>query len=209
VGDEPALPVYSRISWGAILAGAFVAFALSVLLNALGTAIGVSSDIRDTEKLATAAAIWSTVSVVLALFFGGWTTSCFTVGEDRREAFMYGIIVWGVCFASLLWLGTFASLNFSSMVGGRPRTDNDPTTIERLGRSAGLPAIDIDRLKSAAEEGVSPRTTAKAAWWGFAGTLLSMIAAIAGTIAGAAKQYRALWFTARRASVVSTQRAPT
>src|SRR5688572_6232407 len=103
---EDLVSVGSRISWGAIAAGAVVALAMQFLLGVLGAAVGVSVHDRvETENLQTAAAIWSIVTVCAALFVGGMVTSQFTVGENRTEAVLYGIIMWGLLYAALLALG--------------------------------------------------------------------------------------------------------
>jgi hypothetical protein len=94
---EPLWSVKSRVSWGALLAGAVVAIALYSLLSLFGVALGVTLRDRFTaEQLGTAATIWTFVTLLLAMFIGGWVSTRATAGEFRNEAMLYGVIVWGV-----------------------------------------------------------------------------------------------------------------
>ncbi len=159
---DTGAPVRSRVSWGPILAGAAVAFAIYFLLYLLGAAIGLSvSDDVQRENLGIGAGIWAIVTVIVAFFVGGWVTSRCTVGEDRLEAVLYGAIVWGVVFFLLLWLGSDVSMGFSAMV-----TANS---------GGGADAANAEEVRGA---------LTRVAWWAFAGTALSMIAAIGGSLVG-------------------------
>src|SRR5687768_6249628 len=87
------LPVRSRISWGAVMAGAVVAVAMYVLLIVAGVALGVTVADRVTnQSLGIGAGIWSTISMLLSLFAGGYIASRISVGENQSEAAVYGII---------------------------------------------------------------------------------------------------------------------
>lgn len=201
VRAEDLLPVRSRVSWGAIFAGAAVALALYFLLSLLGAAVGLSvSDSIRSENLGTGAAIWAVVSMLISLFLGGVVTSQCTAGENQLEAFLYGVILWGVMFASLVWLmATGVRMGFNAMLGAAnvaalSRTDLSTDELERRATRAGLTPEQVARLKAAtpAPEDVralasDPQTQAvatRAAWWAFGGTLLSMLAAIGGSLAG-------------------------
>src|SRR5688572_28781965 len=97
IGVEYVLPLRSRVSWGAIFAGAVMAMAVYLVLTLLGGAIGLSvSNDTDAETLSTGAGIWAVVTTIIALFVGGWVTSQCTVGENKMEAVVHGIITWGI-----------------------------------------------------------------------------------------------------------------
>ena len=103
IHPEDVLPVRSRISWGAIFAGAFTSLSALVLLTMLGTALGLTWG-EHTDRgdyVATGAAIWTAFSGLIALFLGGVVTSMFTAGESRAEAVLYGVVLWGVLFVSV------------------------------------------------------------------------------------------------------------
>jgi hypothetical protein len=199
VHAEAVFPVRSRVSWGAIFAGAFVALALYILLSLFGAAVGFSvSDWTRGEQLGTGAATWAVFSTLVSLFVGGWVTSQCTVGENKMEAAVYGVILWGMLFTGVLTLAAaglqlglsgIVSMATANREAGRPLTSTD---IEAAGHALGMSQADIDKYKAdpnspEAREKVADavRANAHAAlWWAFAGTLLSMAAAVLGSLAG-------------------------
>lgn len=193
---EDVLPVRSRVSWGAILAGAAVAIVLYFLLAMFGVAIGLSvaGGMEDREGLGTGAAIWAILSALVAMFAGGCVTSRCTAGETTTEAMMYGTIMWGVVFVFLLWLAVSGiRLGFSAMVG----MVNSPVATEAMQRfntedlrGMGLTQQQINQLQARFQ--TMPRdvesyreATAEAAWWTFGGILLTLLAAIGGAVVSA------------------------
>lgn len=203
VETKDLLPVHSRVSWSAILAGAVMALAVYLLLSVLGVALGlsVSGQVGD-KTLGIGAATWAVVTILLSLFLGGCVTSQCTVGESKAEAITYGVIMWGVVFALLLWLmagGVRIGFNAVMGVASTPAATAvaNRLTDEDL-RAAGFTPEQIttyrsqfDQLRARSENlpaeirGVAtdPRATA-AAWWTFGGILLSMLAAVAGALVG-------------------------
>ena len=86
------------------MAGAVTALSVYLLFGALGVALGLSVQDRVTEtQLGVGVAIWGVLTLLIALFLGGWVTSQCTVGENKSEAVIYGVILWGVVFTMLLW----------------------------------------------------------------------------------------------------------
>src|ERR1700730_3851115 len=116
---EDLVPVRSRVSWGAIVAGAVLAMAVYLVLTLLGGAIGLTvSDNVRTDSLKTGGAIWAILATAIALFVGGWVTTQCTMGENKTEAVVHGVIMWGVVLAMLLWLmATGIRAGFNAMVG--------------------------------------------------------------------------------------------
>lgn len=164
--------VGTRVSWSAILAGVVIALALYTTLNVLAAAIGLSAiDQMRTDTFAAVAAIVATVSLLVALFVGGFVASRATVGEERNEAMAYGVLVWATVLMLLVTTG--ASLGIGYFAGvrefGRPVT---PATVE-------APTTTDGPLAAA---NVSPQALA---WWTFAGVVLSALASIAGAVVGA------------------------
>src|SRR5690242_10587931 len=98
------LAVRSRISWGAIAAGAMAALAIYLVLTLLGLALGMELLARGRGGLGAGAAIYSIVALLLAMFLGGWATSRLAVGESKLEAALYGVVLWGVLFTGMFWL---------------------------------------------------------------------------------------------------------
>lgn len=212
VRAEDLLPVRSRVSWGAIFAGAMVALALYFLLTLLGAAVGLSvGDRVRPQSLGTGASAWAVLATVLSLFVGGYVTSQCSVGENRFEAALYGVILWGVLFGMLLWLmASGVRAGFHAMVGmtqaSQAVTGNMSTQDwESAARKAGVPQEQIaqwrqkapeaaDRARRAAEDPENQQAAADAAtrvtWWAFFGTLLSMLASVAGACVGAGPRFR-------------------
>ena len=170
--------VRSRISWGAIVAGAAVAVAIYAPLMALGVAVGMSvSDDVNTRTLGTSAGVWGFISLLIALFAGGWVTTQVTTGESRTEAILYGVVLWATTSVLLIWItangaraGIDAALAVQSMTGG-----NQSTATADTGQTSDERQDAIERAREAGKEG---------SWWAFAGMLLSMVAAIGGALVG-------------------------
>lgn len=208
VQTHDLMPVHSRVSWGAVFAGTVVALAVYFLFSVLGVALGLSvtPHVQD-RALGIGAAIWALASVLLSLFLGGWVTSQCTVGENPREALVYGVLTWGTLFAVLLWfMGMGVRVGFSAVMGAAStpavtqavnqmndadlraagfsdeQITNFRNQFDQLrARSQNVPA----ELRSAAED---PRAV-QAAWWTFGGVLLSMLAAIGGAVAGSGPNF--------------------
>lgn len=91
---------FARVSWGALLAGTFVAVAVWILLYALGLAAGLSSiDPNNLSSARTAGigtGIWSLIAPLIALFVGGFVASHFAGHVLRRDGILHGIVVWSM-----------------------------------------------------------------------------------------------------------------
>lgn len=204
---EDVVEVGSRVSWGAILAGAVMALAVGFVFSLLGGAIGLSfAADADQETLGYGAAIWAVATTIIALFIGGWITSQCVVGETKTESVVHGIIMWGVVLAMLLYLtASGIGAGFSSMlqvanVGANASENASQEQMDSVARSMGFTQEDIDKARAnmqnmaddpQAREEVHETATA-ATWWTFAGTIVSMGAAIAGAMVGAGPNFRLL-----------------
>src|SRR5262245_59283146 len=146
---EPLVPVQSRVSWGALLAGGVVAVAIYSLLTMLGIAVGfTASDRLDAEQLGTGAAVWAFVALLISMFFGGWVATRCTAGELPTAAFLYGIIGWAITSGLLIpltavgiGLGTGTALadrgfNMANNSVTVPPMINSQLTSERSNRSS-------------------------------------------------------------------------
>ena len=204
---EDVVEVGSRVSWGAILAGAVMALAVSFVLTLLGSAIGFSaSDAVSNNTLAWGSGIWAILAMVVALFIGGWITSQCVVGETKTESVVHGVIMWGVTFAMVMW---FATAGISTGLSGMMQTANVASNVsqenwQQFARAAGVPADQLetwtaqasatarDPQQQAEAREQAQETATYASWWTLAGTVLSMIAAVGGALAGAGPTFRLL-----------------
>src|SRR5438105_14974977 len=107
-----------RVSWGGIFGGVMVAVGLLLLLAALGVAIGISAvDPTQTEvsKVGAGAGIWAGVSLLVALFIGGFVSTRVGATHDASTGFFAGFLVWVV---SLLLVAYLAACCVRSLAGG-------------------------------------------------------------------------------------------
>ena len=176
--------VSTRVSWGAILAGAAVGLATYTMLAMLGLAIGLSvSNEAAADSVSIGAAIWTFITILAAMFFAGWVTTQCTVGENQKEAMLYGVIVWAVTSSLLLWM-TAAGVGLGYHAVSNRSSVND--------RAASANATTVDRTAQANEQNrsnaeVDRRTRERmqaSAWWTLGGMVLSIAAAIGGALLG-------------------------
>jgi len=224
VGVEDVAGVRSRVSWQAIMAGAAVALGLYLVFTLLGTAVGLSvSDRVDGRAVGIGAAIYAIIATALSLFAGGCVASQMTAGENKREGAMYGLFVWAVVLAALLFLlAGGVKAGFSAMVGvatagsavadttARNTTQED---VEGMFRRAQYSQQEIDQFKervknapadarAAAEDPATRQrieqetreTATRVAWYSLAGAVLSLAAALAGGYFGAGPTFRLFAF---------------
>ena|SRR5438309_1292384 len=200
---EDLFSVGSRISWGAILGGALVSLALYFMFTTLGAAVGLSiSDRVKPTSLQVTAVVWSILTLSIALFVGGVMASLFTVGENKVESVFYGVIMWAFLLGLFLCLGAAGVRSgFSGMVGLAHVAQSAGPDWEASAREAGVPADTIEDWRRKAGETAAkvndPATqqemkqaATRIAWYAFAGTWISMIAAAAGSWLGAGPTFR-------------------
>lgn len=119
----PSLP--SRISWGAIIAGAIVALTIGLMLNALGAGVGattVDAAARETPSASSfgvGAAIWLLVSNLIGLAVGGYVAARLSGTADNTDGTLHGLAVWGTTFLiSAVLLGNLVSGIASTATSG-------------------------------------------------------------------------------------------
>lgn len=210
VSAEDVMPVRSRICWGPILAGSMVALVVYFLLTFLGGALGYSISSRTTpQTLAIAAGVYAIVALAAAVFIGGMVASQLTVGENRAEGGLYGLLVGAAVFAVLLWLmATGVKSGFNAMVSVAAVGSNANVTqadLEANAREMGFTPAEIENAKQRARENAAqvkltandPETQRQAAqaaitvaWMSFAGTVVALLAAICGGRTGAGPTFR-------------------
>lgn len=117
----------SGVSWGAVIGGAFVAAALSLIMLALGAGLGLSSVSpwsnagASAQTVSTAAIVWLIVIEFVACAMGGYLTGrlrtrwhAIHTDEVYFRDTANGFLVWAVALViTAAFLGSFAS----TMVG--------------------------------------------------------------------------------------------
>ena len=203
VGVQDIASVGSRVSWSALLAGAVVALTVYLALGTLGVAVGLSTAGThiDGGALAIAAAVWAAISMLVALFLGGFVTSKSTVGENHAEAMTYGLLLWGTIFVALVVLtGLGVNLGVGGMLGqmSGPGVASSSFAEDQL-RSGDVAFTEeqIDMLRQMNTSSAHIRATT-AAWWTFGTLIVSIIASVGGALAGAGPELSLESIRARR-----------
>lgn len=107
-----------KVSWGGVFAGVLVALGVSMLLAALGLAIGVTAiepGETDPGTIGTGAVIWGAAQLLIALFIGGMVATRVGAIIDRTTGFFEGVLVWVV---SLILMGYLAGSGIASVASG-------------------------------------------------------------------------------------------
>ncbi|WP_396136541.1 hypothetical protein [Chamaesiphon sp. VAR_48_metabat_403] len=189
---ERTVPVVSQIyhdqvRWGPILAGLVITLSTQLVLSALGVAIGSSSiggsgaPRSEATGVGVSVGIWSIISLLIALFAGGWTTAHTSGRMNRNTALLNGAILWASTLALSAWLltsgvsGAFgiAASNAGSVVDrvqqNIPANQQTPVT---------PPTISAQQTRDIAGN------TAKVSWSFVMGSLLGLLAALIGSVVG-------------------------
>ncbi len=98
----------SRISWGAVLAGAVTALATSALLGLLGAAIGVGwsqpFEPATLGRLSTGAVLWSIVNLALSMALGGYVAARLSGTHSHQDGELHGLTTWALAVLLGSWL---------------------------------------------------------------------------------------------------------
>jgi hypothetical protein len=182
--------VRSRISWGAVFAGFFIALVSVVLLTSLGSAIGFTaaqSDGLGLNQITAGATIYSVMITLISLFIGGWATSQCVARETKLEAAFSGIVLWGVTFLALIFLALNGiSLGLGSVMGINTLLSNHFMTMEfrAMAEHLGLTPDQMALFQEMMRDTINQSNVATATWWSFLGLILSVLATVLGAVIG-------------------------
>ncbi|WP_235913791.1 hypothetical protein [Teichococcus coralli] len=135
----------SRVSWGAVFAGAVIAVVVGAGLNILGAGLGanlVDATARDTPSASSfgiGAGIWMLVSHLIGLAFGAYAAARLSGTADRTDGMLHGLAMWAtaVLVAGFL-VGSAAGSVVSTAASGI--TGMIGSTAQGLGNLAGAAA---------------------------------------------------------------------
>jgi hypothetical protein len=110
----------SKLTWGAVIAGAVVTLVVVMMVILLGMAIGLFSLGHVAEdgsfgSLGMGSAIWWVLSWLVGLFCGGWLTARFAGLQRRHDGVLHGVVTWAVTFLVSLFLLTSV---LGAVIGG-------------------------------------------------------------------------------------------
>lgn len=150
----------SRISWGAVIAGAVVAVATSLMLSLLGAAIGggsinvLNASSSDLSSYGIGAAIWQAINFVLSMAFGGYVASRLSGTHSHLDGELHGLTMWGLA----VLLGSVLLAQAISSIAGFVGRETSSVVNQAVGSAATLSGITgpeadqrtvLDRLESA------------------------------------------------------------
>jgi hypothetical protein len=120
-GSLPFWGNRSRISWGAVLAGAVVASATALLLSLLGAAFGLGSisDLQTAsgDTAARGTGIWIILDLALSMALGGYVASRLSGTHSHLDGELHGITMWGAAILLGAWAFVHAVGGVMSLVG--------------------------------------------------------------------------------------------
>ncbi len=182
------MSVGTRVSWGAVTAGVVITLAVYVTLTLLAFAVGLSTvDQMGSKTFAVSAAVVSILCLLVALFVGGCVASSSTVGEEKGEAMTYGVLVWATTLLLLLATGAGLGVGFFAGVRDAGKSGEAGATVESLKRELDLTDQQAQRYTTMLQrsQDLSSRVNpVRLAWWTFGGLMLSIFAAVGGSLAG-------------------------
>jgi len=196
--------VGSRVSIQAILAGMAVTVTVYLFFTLLCVAIGASTiDYIQSKTFAIGAAVVGLVSLLGALFVGGFVVSRLSTRETLSEAAIYGVLLWAALLFTMLLTGMNLGGSFSQMTQVvRPPAAEVRTTAQTPEELA-LAEKRRELVLARGEEFLSEMNPAVMAWWAFGGMVLSVLAAVAGAITGCGPE-----LVFRRRTRIEPQRRP-
>jgi len=189
------LNAMSRVSWGAIWAGVFVAMFFQLLLGILGLAIGLTViDVGQqisTTGVSIGTGIWLLISTLLSVFLGAFTAGRLAGLSAKYDGILHGVVTLAFLVVLSLFLTT---AGISSAITGAfsliLRTAQVPQVQQVLPQGTAIQqqaAQQQPTMTQAQRQQAAQRAEAIAtgtAWWTFAIGLLSLIAAMIGGYLG-------------------------
>ncbi len=177
---NPVVDYHDRVRWGPILGGIAIALSSQLLLSALGIAIGLGAGATGANagSVGTGLGIWSIISLLISLFLGGWVMAQSCGPMTSKTALLNAAILWGTTLALSAWLlASGVSGAFGAVAANAGEIANQ---VQQQG-GVNIPNVDANQAREIAGN------TAKAAWSFLLGSLLGLVAAMIGAVAGARK----------------------
>lgn len=224
-GEAIRATLLNRISWGAVLAGVVMGFAVHIVLNLLGVGVGLASmdsltgpGVSNTE-ISLGAIIWWVAAGVVAAYIGGFTAGRLAGEPKVSTSAWHGLISWAASVLVVTVLMMSAAGAASNIgLGGPMRIVMDQSTVTISPATSAVSGYAIDETStpgttaqtftgSTGETGAggSTRMTVSAdmlATASLAGAIALILSAIAAWFGGRLGTVRALDLTERRADSI-------
>lgn len=169
-----------RVAWGGVWSGYLVATGIFLLLTTLGLAVGVSAvglgadEVSRTPGLGMGAALWTGITLLIALFIGGWVATRTGVVHDRAAGLVEGVLVWVLAILSVIYM---ASNGVSTVAGS-------------VFGALGSVTLGVEAAAASAES-----LAATTMWVTLGAMVVALIAAVAGAMIGRRQVERRLAVT--------------
>ena len=145
-------PQGTRVRWGGVMSGFFVALGVLLLMGALGLAIGVTA-LGDPRAATSATAtglgigggVWAFITLVAAVFLGSLVSTAVTDQPDRTGAVMHGALVWVLFSLFTVWMiASGISLGVSGLYGAVSGLARGATTAVAAGGGDLVQSLGLD-----------------------------------------------------------------
>lgn len=165
------------IQWTAVVAAALAGFAVTLILTALGAAIGLTAGAASHgvqgEAVGAGALIWWTLSVIVAGVVAGRVLAMTAGADASYQRAMYGTLAWVLGVIILLFL---LANGVGNMIGGLGGGLGAAAATNNLPAVSPADSVHVARTAAAVGSG--------AAW----GLLLSMLLGLGATIMAAGRR---------------------
>jgi hypothetical protein len=126
--EDARTVLINQISWGAVFAGVVVALVVHLLLNMLGVGIGAATldpgtaDNPSARELGIGAAVWWTVSGIIAAYIGGHVAGRLAGKPRESTTSWHGLVTWAMTTLVVFYLLT---TTLGGLIGGAYKTVAD------------------------------------------------------------------------------------
>jgi len=182
---KPVMEYHDLVRWGPIFSGLVIAIGTQLVLSALGAAIGLSNIANSgaprsiAGSVGTGIGIWSIISLLISLGVGGWVTARSCGPMNRSTALLNGAILWATTLTIGSWLlanGVAGTFGIVAANAGAAINQAQQGNVNLPNQAPNVSAQDARNIAENA---------AKAGWSFLFGSLLGLVASMAGASAGA------------------------
>lgn len=150
---------FTSFRWSAVLAGAFMAIAVWIVLHLVGLGLGVSAaDLTDPAALRTlgiGSGVLALVAPLVALFIGGVVAARVAGPITRVVAALHGAVLWAM---ATIFAGIGVVALVASLAGGLDRVMTRPmdrrSVAQGIAASAPVDATQAQELAQKIEHGI-------------------------------------------------------
>ncbi|MCC3413781.1 MAG: hypothetical protein JGK24_16500 [Microcoleus sp. PH2017_29_MFU_D_A] len=182
---KPVMEYHDLVRWGPIFSGLVIAIGTQLVLSALGAAIGLSNIANSgaprsiAGNVGTGVGIWSIISLLISLGVGGWVTARACGPMNRSTALLNGAILWATTLTIGSWLLANGVAGTFGVVAANAGAAINQAQQGGVNLPNQAPSVSAQDARNIAEN------AAKAGWSFLFGSLLGLVASMAGASAGA------------------------